>query len=405
MLSEGQWRVIGLLVIAELFEHYDVGLLSMALSQIQAGLGVAEDEIAALIGVVRLGAIPAIAIGVLADRYGRRRLLLATILGSAIFTFLSGLAQDAATYQFFQFFARMFLYAEPLLAAVVIVEELRAPDRGFGIGLLGALGSLGHALSAILFGMIDILPHGWHDLYIIGAVPLLALAWLRRSLPESGRFETRKAAGAVAGWWHPIASVVRQYPGRLAAITLAYAAIEFVQTTAVMFGPKILQEAYGYEPHDVTGLFLVGGALAILGHLYAGSLSDRFGRRMVMTVFVGVLGGGYYVLYNGGGFALNVAWVAVTFSSMGLGVLFKTVGAELFPTSYRSAATMVRAGIGVTAGSMGLFLAGSLYDVFGSHQAVITNMLPILALGPVVIWFAVPETARRELEDVSPERA
>ena len=403
-LSPTQWRVLGLLVIAELFEHYDIGLLSMALKQIQEGLGVPDNEIGAMMGVVRLGAIPAIAVGVLADRFGRRRLLLATVIGSAVFTLLSGLARDAAEYQFFQFFARMCLYAEPLLAAVVIVEELKARDRGFGIGMLGALGSLGHALGAILFGMIDVLPHGWRDLYIMGAVPLFALAWFRRALPETRRFEEKASREPVAAWWRPVTSLVRQYPGRLAAITAAYAPIEFVQTTAGMFGPKILQEVHGYDPHDVTGLFLVGGALAILGHLYAGTLSDRFGRRMIMTVFVGALGVAYYVMYNGSGFAVNIAWVVTTFSAMGLGVLFKTVGAELFPTSHRSAATMVRAGIGISFGSLGLFLESSLYETLGSHQAVITAMLPLLAIAPLVIWSLVPETASRELEDVSPER-
>ncbi len=404
-LSRGQWRVLGLLVIAELFEHYDVGLLSLALSQIQLGLGVPEDEIAALMGVVRLGALPAIAVGVLADRFGRRQLLLYTILGSAVFTFLSGVAQDAAQFQFFQFFARLFLYSEPLLASVVLVEELKAKDRGFGIGLLGALGSLGHALGAILFSQIDVLPHGWRDLYIIGAVPLLAVAWFRRSLPESRRFVEGSAALQTTRWWQPLVSVARQYPGRLAAITAAYASIEFVQTTATMFGPKYLQEVQGWEPGQVGGLYLVGGALAIMGHMYAGVLSDRFGRRVIMTVFVGVLGIGYYTLYNSSGFAIPVAWVLTMFSAMGLGVLFKTVGAELFPTSYRSAATMVRAGLGVAAGSLGLFLASSLYDVFGSHQAVITNMLPLLVVAPIILWFAVPETAGRELEDIAPERS
>ena len=402
-LSPTQWRVLGLLVIAELFEHYDIGLLSMALSQIQSGLGVAESEIGNLMGVVRLGAIPAIAVGVLADRFGRRKLLLFTIVGSGLFTFLSGLARDAAEYQFFQFFARMFLYAEPLLAAVVLVEELKAKDRGFGIGMLGALGSLGHAAGAILFATIDWLPHGWRDLYIIGAVPLLAVAWLRRSMPETRRFE-EQAESARLSWWQPIASLMRQYPGRLVAVTAAYSAFQFVETTGVMFGPKILQEIHGYDPHDVSGLFLIGGALAILGHLYAGVLSDRFGRRGVLTLFMGVLWGGYYLMYNGSGFLVNIAWVAVTFAAMGSSVLFKTMGAELFPTSYRSAATTVRAGIGIAMGSAGLFLESTLYEALGSHQAAITAVLPALVLCPIILWTALPETAGRELEAISPER-
>ncbi len=403
-LSRAQWRILGLLVVAELFEHYDVGLLSMALLQIQEGLGIQEAEIGNLLGVVRLGALPAIAVGVLADRWGRRRLLLATVIGSAVFTFLSGLVQDAGQYQFVQFFARMFLYAEPLLASVVIVEELQAKDRGFGIGMLGALGALGHGLGYAVFAAIDILPHGWRDLYIMGAVPLLAVAWLRRTLPETRRYQAFEHGGGAQRWWHPIASLFRQYPGRLAAIVAAYAPIEFVETTAIMFTPKILQELHGYDPGDVSTLAIAGGGVAILGNLYAGALSDKLGRRVVMTVLVATLGAGYWVLYNGSGYLIPASWIAVTFSAMGLGVLFKTVGAELFPTSYRSVATMVRAGLGIGLGSVGLFLESYLYTLFGSHVAAISSMLPVLLIAPVVIWLLVPETARRELEEIAPER-
>jgi putative MFS transporter len=403
-LSRNQWRIMGLLVVAELFEHYDVGLLSMALVQIQAELGIAEEGVGSLMGVVRLGALPAIGVGVLADRWGRRNLLVVTIIGSAIFTFLSGLVQTPDQYQFVQFFARLFLYSEPLLASVVIVEELKARDRGFGIGMLGALGALGHGLGYAVFAGIDYMPHGWRDLYLLGSVPLLAVAWFRRSLPETRRFEAAEVRGKVERWWHPINSLFRQYPGRLAAITLAYAPIEFVETTAVMFSPKILQELHGYDPGDVASLAIVGGAVAILGNIYAGVLSDRIGRRLMMTVLVAGLGAGYWLLYNGGGFVVQVAWVGVTFCAMGLGVLFKTVGAELFPTSHRSAATMVRAALGIAMGSVGLFLESELYVRLGSHVAAISAILPALLIAPVVIWWVVPETSNRELEEIAPER-
>ncbi len=403
-LPARQWRLLGLLVIAELFEHFDIGLLSLALLQIQQGLGIAENELGSLLGIVRLGALPAVAVGVLSDRFGRRRLLLVTVIGSALFTLLSGLAQSEAQYKLFQFFARTFLYAEPLLASVVLVEELQARDRGFGIGMLGALGALGHALGAILFSVIEWLPNGWRDLYVIGAAPLFLVAWLRRSLPETGRFERHSAAAADKPWHHSLVALLRQYPGRLAAITAATAAFQFVETTAVMFTPKILQEVHGYDPHHVSGLYLLGGLLVLMGNLYAGGLSDRYGRRPVMTVLIFVLGTGYWVLYNGAGFVVQMAWVCVNFSAMGLGVLFKALGAELFPTSHRSTATMVRAGIGISVGSLGLFLESALYDWLGSHVAAISMLLPFLLLTPLLLWLTVPESARRELEEISPSR-
>ena len=60
-----------------------------------------------------------------------------------------------------------------------------------------ALGALGHGVASLAFGFIESLPGGWRALYAFGAVPILLLAWLRRTLQETARF--RAAAGAREG--------------------------------------------------------------------------------------------------------------------------------------------------------------------------------------------------------------
>ena len=71
--------MLGLLSVAELFDHYDVGVMSMALAQIQSGLGIPEEDLGGILAFTRLGSLAAVAISVMADRFGRRRLLLLTI--------------------------------------------------------------------------------------------------------------------------------------------------------------------------------------------------------------------------------------------------------------------------------------------------------------------------------------
>jgi predicted MFS family arabinose efflux permease len=86
-LTRPKWRLLGVVGAANLFDTYAMAILGLALPQIQAGLGVAESEVGSLTAIVRLGVIPAILFTVLADRMGRRLLLLGTILG---FTLICG---------------------------------------------------------------------------------------------------------------------------------------------------------------------------------------------------------------------------------------------------------------------------------------------------------------------------
>ncbi len=407
-LAPTQWRVLGLLALAELFDQYDIGLMGLALLQIQQDLGISETQVGTVTALVRLGVLAAFLLTVLADRMGRRRLLLFTILGFTLCTFGTAFVQTPEQFVALQLLARAFIYAETMLAVVVVSEELAAPDRGFGIGLLGALGSLGHGVAALAFGFVDVLPFGWRALYALGVIPLLFLAWFRRHLPETRRFEEHAATrGAVSGWRatvDPALRLVRMYPGRMAALAAAIFPLDLVIIVAITFNAKFLQETHAYEPWQVTTLFLTGGALGILGNVAAGVLSDRFGRKQVIAWGSILTGVSYGVFYNAGGFWVPIAWVGAIFGTTGVSVLFKALGTELFPTSYRSTASGMREICGTLGGVVGLALEPALYVWTGSHAAAITLLLPILLVPPLVIGFAVPETASRELEEIAPER-
>ena len=407
-LTRPQWKVLGLLSAAEFFDHYDMGIMSLALLQIQAGLSIPEESVGLLAGLVRLGAVPAFAFAVLADRMGRRRLLLITILGFTVSTFATSMVQTAEQFVALQFISRMFIYAETMLAAVVLAEELDAEHRGWGIGMLGALGALGHGLSAIVFGFVEWLPFGWRAMYAIGFLPMAFLAWFRRSLPETKRFKEqqsqRRDRGDWLDWFHPITQLVRMYPRRLAALCAAVFPLDFVIITAVTLMAKTLQEVHGYAPGEVTLLYIVGGAFGILGNLAAGVLSDRLGRRRVVVFLIVLAAFSFYGFYNLSGWIIVPIWIAQVFSTMGLSVLFKAMGSELFPTSYRSTAAGVRTIAGILGAFTGLYLEGPLYELTGSHAGAITLMLPILVIPAFVVMAFLPETATRELEDISPER-
>ncbi|GIW43667.1 MAG: MFS transporter [Candidatus Binatia bacterium] len=407
-LTAYEWKVVSVLGTANFIDSYDVAILGLALPQIQEGLGIAEDRVGGLTALIRLGVLPALLFTLLADSWGRRRLLLLTILGFTLATFITAFSASAGQFAALQFVARMFIVAEGMLAVVVIAEEVRARYRGWSIGVLSAFGALGHGLASLVFALVEVLPYGWRALYALGAGPLLLLAWFRRSLQETRRFVAYRNHLPVESNWRsalvPVKHLVRMYPGRLLALCAALLPVAFTLDAALIFVSKTLQQTHGYAPAQVTVLFLTVGVVAPVGNLLAGWLGDRWGRKRVLIGAMLANATALLAFYN-----LTGPWIPLAFGGMLLSLqivspLFAALGAELFPTSYRSTASGVRQVVTTLGGAMGLWVEGYLYSQLGSHPAAISALVLALPVAPLIVWAFLPETANRELEEVSPER-
>jgi putative MFS transporter len=404
-LTRRQWRVLGLVSLATLFDQYDRALFALALPKIQASLAIAEADVGLLASIVRLGSLPAFLATLAADRFGRRRVLLVTIVGYTLCTGLTALAPDTETFIALQFLTRVFGTAEILLAVVVITEELDAGVRGWGVGALFAIQACGVGVAAILLPVVEWLGLGWRALYAVGLGPLVVLTYWRRTLPETARFEAAsRNAEYPASLFGPMAELLRAYRGRFAAV----AAVSFVFSAGGAAGdflaPKYLLDAHGWSPGAVAILYVLGGGLGIFGAAFAGRLSDRAGRKPIAVVFAVAVLSLALAFFNLHGMWLAPAWVALIFALMGYDVLFNSFGAELFPTSQRSTASGARAVTATLGGAVGLAAESVLYGWFGSHWTAVSVLLVVAFLAPLVIALAFPETAGRSLEEIAPEQ-
>ncbi len=402
-LTRREWQVFGIATTAGFFDNYDTALLNLALRQVQRGLGIAEARLGDMLSVVRLGNLLALLMAPLADVFGRRRLLLYTIVGYTVFTGLSAVAPNSLSFVACQFVARGFAGTEGIIALVLLVEEVRAEARGWMVGLLGALVAAGYGLAAIAFAQINWLPFGWRGLYALALIPLLFIIPLRRLLPESRRFERDQLARMVPeGVFRPLVELFRFSPKRLAMVASTGFLVSLGNNPGSYLYAKYLQEAHGWTPGEVSELVFLGGAIGIFGNIIAGRLSDRCGRRKMGSIFL-MLGPLLTIwMFQARDNSIIVAWVLRLFFDTAAATIVSAYVAELFPTVYRAAAGSALTVANTGGGALGLYLEGLLYVATGSHWTAICYLTIFWMMSPFVMLFAFPETAGLELEAIAP---
>ncbi|NQX90333.1 MAG: MFS transporter [Halioglobus sp.] len=395
-LNHGDRNILWLLSAAFFIGQYDMTLLSIALPDIQAAFGIAEQDIGKLVAVGRLGAIPAVLLALVADRIGRRRLLVVTMVGLALSNIATACALSAEQFMYFQASARLFTTVEEILAVIFVLELLPDKHRGWGVGFLAAMGALGSGLAAVLYGAVAYLPGEWRALYVVGACAIFYVAWLRRKLPESPLF-ARQQTSPKNHYWAPLQALFMHHRREILVLLTIAGVFWFQVSTTLNFMSKFLQDNHGYTPAEVSVLFIAAGTIAIFGNVIAGRVSDRFGRKPTLVLAIAIYSAAASAFYNTDGWLLPITWMAAVFCYFAVEVVVGAISGELFPTSCRSTAASLRTVTGVLAGAAGLAVEGGLYSLFGSHGPALAVMaLTALIALPVTLLF-LRETANTRL--------
>lgn len=391
-----------------LFSGYDLNIYGLAIPQIQASLHISENEVGPLVSYFRLAAIPAMMLALTADLFGRRRLLLFTVFFEALLTLLTAFVQDREQYIAVQIAARVFGYCDEMLGFVVIAEEIDARVRGWGTGVLGAMSSTGAGVAALLFAAVELLPYGWRSMYFIGGSVLLILAYYRRWLPETKRFEIRKeelkALGSrIGGTSDALRRLLHEYPGRVATLIVTLFAFGLAVGPATVLMSKYLQQTHHYTPGQVSTLYVLGGFVAVVGNVIAGRVSDRIGRKTMIFIGSAVTASCFALFFSGyDGPYLPALWIVALFGYFSGDALLAGMAVEIVPTSYRATMGGLRYLAIYMGGALGLFLEGKLYDYYGAHGPAVMTFLAAMPVALVSVLF-LPEPARRVLEDIAPE--
>jgi MFS family permease len=375
-------------------DGFDFLILGFMMSAIARDLGLGATAGASLATFTLIGAvIGGFLFGMLADAYGRVRVLSLTILIFALFTGLSAFAQGYWDLVAYRTIAGIGLGGEFGIGMALVAEAWPASQRARASSYVG-LGWQAGVLAAALITPVLLPLIGWRGMFLIGLVPALASFFIRRSVGEPELFHRKKAAG------FPVKLLVKD------AATTKISLGLFILCSVQNFGyyglmiwmPNYLSKQFGFSLTQSA----LWTAVTILGMGFGiwlfGELADRIGRRPI------------FIAYQAGAFGMVLVYSQLTNPTalliggaiMGLfvnGMLggYGALMSELYPTNARATAQNVLFNLGRGVGGFGPVVIASLAGVY-SFSAAIALLALIYLIDIAATYFLIPERKGMALE-------
>ena len=358
-------------------------------------------------GTLITSAVGGWAAGVLADRYGRARILQLTVLWFAAFTFLSGFTHSFAQLFFTRAMQGFGFGGEWAVGSVLVAEIIDARHRGKAAGLVQSSWSVGWAAAALAFWAVSSLASpqwAWKIVFWLGLMPGLLIIYIRRKVAEPPIYLKMRAQRlSPRGRAAPRGEYLDIFRGSLLRTTLLATLLSTGMLAAYYSVTTWLPTFLATERHlsvaGTTGyvLMVIVGSLA--GYLTSGWLADRMGRRRGFIIFaccasvlillythLPVAGGMFLIGFPLGFFVLGI------FSGMGACL------AELYPGAVRGSGQGFSYSVGRGIGGFCPSLIGVLSSHLSLSDAIAGFTIAAYAVVVVSAW-ALPETKGRTLTD------
>lgn len=410
-ITPTQWRVLLAAGLGWALDGLDIMLYAFALNAIRGEFGLSGAQAGMLAAVTLVAsAIGGTVCGALADRFGRARMLIVSILVYSVFTGMTASARTLGELVLWRTLVGFGLGAEWTAGSVLVAETWPAAHRGKAIGLMQSGWALGYIAAALLAAAI-VPAYGWRPLFVLGILPALLTLWIRRAVPEPELWRARGGHGASGGGtgrgptaFATIAAIFRAPHTRRTLLATATAtSLLFAYWGLFTWVPSFLATPVAQGGAGLTLVRSVGWIVpmqigAFLGYLLFGVLADRWGRRPTFLLFVLASAGliPAYGLLARSPAALFALGPLIGFFGHGYFSLFGAWLAELFPSHLRATAQGFCYNAGRAVSALAPVLIGALADRHGIGVALASTAACYLVGGALILL--LPETRGGELE-------
>jgi MFS family permease len=383
-----------------MLDGFDIMLYALVVSALLRELAI-STAVAGLLGSLTLVAsgIGGILFGIVADRYGRRRALIGSVLTYSVFTAACGLAQSVWQLGVFRFLLGLGMGGEWTSGAAMVSETWPDRHRGKAVALMQSAWAIGYAAAALIVALV--LPRfGWRVVFLIGILPALLTLWIRRAVEESEVWLLSRARRD-----HQTATMKDVFHKRFGTTT-ALLTLLSTSTIFAYWGLNLWVPAYlsldpargglGLGTSLTTLLVVTMQVGTFLGYVSFGYVSDAVGRRRAFVTYI-LIAALVTMLYGvtTNPWILLVLGPIVAFFGTGFFSGFGTVTAEIYPTSVRAIAQGFTFNVGRLGSAVAPFLVGSMAQAQGFGAAF--SMLSAALLVGAATWIWLPETRGRSV--------
>ena len=222
--------------------------------------------------------IGAFVFGWLAERFGRRPVLMADILLFSLFELASGFAPSMTSLLLLRFLFGIGMGGEWGLGASLVMESIPARLRGPVSGLLQSGYPSGYFIASLVYFLLfDTI--GWRGMFMVGVVPALLVLLIRMHVKESPVFEARRGKQVA----NPLAELARHWKIAIYLVVLMTAFNFFSHGTQDLY-PTFLQKQHHFDTHTTGILAAVMNLGAIVGGITFGIWSEKIGRKRAIIV-------------------------------------------------------------------------------------------------------------------------
>lgn len=366
---------------------------------------------AACLSIATLGALLAIISRYLADRIGRKNLLIITVSGIAICPIFLILATDIIQLTIIMFIARFFFIAD--IWAFYIAEESPTDKRSLWIFVIIAFGPIGGLfipLSRSIF-ITDTFSN-WRGMYLISIIlGILMVIIIFFTFKETSVYEIMKSEKSLKE--EKMKSTLRKNLKILFetshrkqySILLIGAFFIGLNFAVIGFFEPLISFSGNYTQADFNTMLFIAKLATLIGYLFTGTLSEKLGRKPVICIYVVLWTVSVIAVVIGsnmteGGFVLvSIGASFASIATAGCNVLTYLIIYEIIPTEARATSSGVKLAVGTLGTSMGLLIISLLTVPLSAGGALITLALIFLINLPL-FYFALKETKGVDLTKI-----